>query len=264
MHKTHRLGGLAAAAVAAALAGCAGTKGPANIYGATARLPVEEAVLVFAAPGLGDQAVVRAVYMDNSQREEYALYRGKDGAQAEIFLAEASQYGGGPRGGDFMTLEFDKITAGTLALWNMSKAARPQMSDSFPHKGAVPYYLQLFKRQDTGQSCFGFHAEFNHDVHARRRNAYDSQLFGYYCAPRGTSLTDDALPAIVDKLQLVGTTVAATSRSARQKFQQLKQDPVLFAQVTQGEPAGQTGMAAFPLHLSRQYGPDSGGGSQNR
>lgn len=262
--RTKRLGALAATAVAAVtLAACTGV-GPANIRGATEALPAEQAVLKLTAPGLHEAATRRALYLDNSEREEYVLYQGKGGAQAEILLVDASLYAGGPRGGDTYTLEFDRSTRDTVLLWNMSKAAKPLFAESFPHKGDLTYYLQPFKRQDTGQSCFGFHSEFNLDAFAYRHNPYDSQLFGYYCAPAGNGLDATAMASIVDGLKLVGTTVRATTGAAGQQFRQLKQDPILFAKVTQGDPAGQTGMARFPLLLARQYGPDPGGSPENR
>lgn len=262
--KSRRLGALAATAVAAmALAACTGV-GPANIRGATEALPEEQAVLKLTAPDLSEPATRRALYLDNSEREEYVLYQGKDGAQAEVLLVDASVYAGGPRGGDYYTLEFSKTSKDTVLLWNMSTVANPLFADSFPHKGDLPYYLQPFTRQDTGQSCFGFHSEFNLDVFAYRRNPYDSQLFGYYCAPKGTGLDAAAMAGIVDGLKLVGTTVRATAGAAGQQFRQLTQDPVLFAKVTQGDPAGQTGMAKFPLLLARHYGPDPGGAPENR
>ena len=71
-----------------------------NVSPAVAPVPPGSELLSFDAPGLAPQSALRAEYKDNHQEEEYALFRGPGGAQAEIISVEASSYGYGAQGGD--------------------------------------------------------------------------------------------------------------------------------------------------------------------
>ncbi|PIW26908.1 MAG: hypothetical protein COW30_12660 [Rhodospirillales bacterium CG15_BIG_FIL_POST_REV_8_21_14_020_66_15] len=245
------------------ISACTMTGGPGNIYPAVAPVPAGSELLSFTAPGLKPQSVLRAEYKDNYQEEEYALFRGEGGAQAEVFSAEASSYGYGAQGGDRHVLEFSRTTKDTLNLWNLGKAGKfAYGAESFAHKGKLPYYLLPFERKDTGQSCFGFHAEFNSDPHDYR-NGYDNHLFGYYCAPKGTKLNREAMISAVDGVDIAGVTRRAPAAVTERPFQQLKNDAQLVAAVKRGQPAGEAGMDAFPLYLVRIYS-DRLGGSDGR
>lgn len=254
----------ASAAVGALLiAGCT-INGTWNISPAVAPVPAGGELLSFAAPGLAPKSVLRAEYKDNYQEEEYALFRGDGGAQAEVVSVEASSYGYGAQGGDKHVLEFEKTTRDTLEMWNLAKGGKFAYGpESFAYKGKLPYYLLPFERKDTGQSCFGFHAEFNADAHDYR-GRYDNHLFGYYCAPKGTKLSRDDMTAAIDGLDIAGLTKRATAAVTGRPFEQLKNDPQLAASVKRGEPAGGAGMEAFPLDIVRIYSDRLGNGSGDR
>jgi hypothetical protein len=246
-----------------AVAACAGN-GPLNVRGAVAPVPAGVELISFNAPGLSEASALRAEYKDNDQEEEYALFRGAGGAQAEVVSVEASVYGFGAAGGDYRVLDFDKTTRATLEMWNLAKAGKFAYSEnSFLHKGKLPYYLLPFERKDTGQSCFGFHAEFNRDVHDRQ-GRFDNQLFGYYCAPTGTKLSKDAMISAIDGLNIAGLTKPAPVALADRPFQQLTNDAALVAAVKQGTPAGQAGIDAFPLYIARIYSDELGGPNEQR
>ena len=82
-----------------AVTGCVGN-GPSNIHPAVSSVPAGLELLSFNAPGLAPQSALRAEYKDNYQEEEYALFKGEGGAQAEVISVEASFYSGGAQGGD--------------------------------------------------------------------------------------------------------------------------------------------------------------------
>lgn len=253
----------AIAAVMAAVAGCT-MNGTWNVTPAVAPVPAGSELLSFKAPGLAPKSVLRAEYKDNYQEEEYALFRGDGGAQAEVISVEASFYGGGAQGGDRHVLEFSKTTRNTLDLWNLAKGGKfAYGAESFAYKGKLPYYLLPFERTDTGQACVGFHAEFNADPHDYR-GRYDNHLFGYYCAPKGTKMTQDEMIAAVDGLDVAGLTARASASVTKRPFAQLKDDPQLAAAVKRGEPAGAAGMEAFPLDIARIYSDRLGNGSGER
>ncbi|MEQ8504934.1 MAG: hypothetical protein RIB80_06370 [Rhodospirillales bacterium] len=241
-----------------AVTGCVGN-GPSNIHPAVSSVPAGLELLSFNAPGLAPQSALRAEYKDNYQEEEYALFKGEGGAQAEVISVEASFYSGGAQGGDRHVLDFAKLTRETLEMWNMSKAANLKYADqSFSHRGKVPYYLLAFERGQAGQSCVGFHAEFNMDpVDPRAR--YDNHLFGYYCAPAGTKMSRDDMIAAVDGLDIAGVTAKAPSAVLSRPFQQLKNDPQLAEMIQRGGPDGSFGMAAFPLDIAQIYQQEFGG-----
>ena len=247
------------AAVAVIVAGCAGGNGPYNVNPAVAEVPKGLELLSFKAPGLAPESAMRAEYKDNYQEEEYALFRGEGGAQAEVISAEASFYSGGALSGDRHVLEFSKTISDTLEMWNMSKVANLKLAESsFPYEGKLPYYLHPFERGDTGQRCFGFHAEFNVDsVDPRFR--YDNHVFGYYCAPKGTKMSRDDMISALDGLDIAGLTSPASAAVTQRPFAQLKNDPQLAAAVKRGQPAGETGMEAFPLEIVEIYSQNLGG-----
>lgn len=232
-----------------------------NVSPAVAPVPPGSELLSFDAPGLAPQSVLRAEYKDNYQEEEYALFRGAGGAQAEIISVEASSYGYGAQGGDKHVLEFDKTTRNTLEMWNLAKAGKfAYGAESFAYKGKLPYYLLPFDRKDTGQSCFGFHAEFNSDPHDSR-GRYDNHLFGYYCAPQGTKLSKEDMVATVDHVGIAGLTKRAPAVLAERPFQQLTNNPQLTQAVKRGEPAGAAGTEVFPLDIVRIYSGRLGNGT---
>lgn len=253
---------LAGAAVAVlalgSLAACTGANGPANVYAATAAVPPGEEVVLFKAPGLAATAVTRAGFLANDEREEYTLFRGDGDAQAEVFFAEASSYGYGAQAGDHYVLEYNKTIRMAFGDLNMPKVAHPVFAESYPYKGKLPYYLEPFTRTDTGQSCFGFHAEFNGDVYDPNHR-YDDHVVGYYCAPKGTKLTAEGIQAAIDGLDLAGITTPKPAGKPHGIFRQLQNDAALVGQVTRGDPPGQTGMVKFPMNLSRHYGDSPGG-----
>lgn len=241
-----------------ALGACAGTGGPATISGAVAPVPAGKETLSFAAPGLPQASAVRARYQDNEQREEYVLYRGDGGAQAEVILVESAPFGYVAQGGDNHVLEFAKITRDTVGMWNMAKAGNLSFSDSYPYQGKVPYYLLPFQRAATGQSCFGFHAEFDQDAFDPVGTGFDRQLFGYYCAPKGMTLDAAGIQSAIDGLDIKGVTKANVAGVPLQDFHQLAHDAQLAEAVKRGAPAGDTGNADFPLNLDRHYGDSAG------
>ena len=252
----------AVAGAALLIAGCT-MNATWNISPAVAPVPPGSELLSFDAPGLAPQSVLRAEYKDNYQEEEYALFRGAGGAQAEIITVEASSYGYGAQGGDKHVLEFEKTTQDTLELWNLSKTGKfAYGAESFAYKGKLPYYLLPFERKDTGQSCFGFHAEFNSDPHDYR-GRYDNHLFGYYCAPQGTKLSKEDMTATVDHVDIAGLTKRAPAVLAERTFQQLTNNPQLAEAVKRGEPQGAAGTEAFPLDIVRIYS-DRLGGNETR
>ncbi len=235
-----------------------------NVSPAVAPVPPGSELLSFEAPGLAPQSVLRAEYKDNYQEEEYALFRGAGGAQAEVISVEASSYGYGAQGGDKHVLEFDKTTRDTLEMWNLAKTGKfAYGAESFAYKGKLPYYLLPFDRKDTGQSCFGFHAEFNNDPHDSR-GRYDNHMFGYYCAPQGTKLSKDDMIAAIDHLDIAGVTKRAPAVVMERKFQQLTNNPQLVAAVKRGEPAGTAGTDVFPLDIVRIYSDRLGGASSDQ
>lgn len=235
-----------------------------NVSPAVAPVPPGSELLSFDVPGLAPKSALRAEYKDNYQEEEYALFRGPGGAQAEIISVEASSYGYGAQGGDKHVLEFDKTTRDTLELWNLAKGGKfAYGADSFAYKGKLPYYLLPFERKDTGQSCFGFHAEFNSDPHDYR-GRYDNHLFGYYCAPQGTKLSKEEMVATVDHVDVAGLTKRAPAVLAERQFQQLTNNPQLTEAVKRGEPQGSAGTEVFPLDIVRIYSDRLGNGTGDR
>ncbi len=242
------------------LAACAANpKSAWNVDPAVAAVEPGAEVLHMKAPGLPETGTLRARYLDNYQEEEYVLYRGENGAQAEAITIEASQYGYGAQPGDRHVLEFRKITRDTVDLWNMTKTADPMFGQAIPYDGKLPYYLLPFERRDTGQSCFGFHSEFNSDPRDPDGGLYDNQLFGYYCAPKGTALAPADMIAVVNGVEIAGITKPAGPALDLHAFDQLTNDAQLTAAVQQGMPKGETGSAAFPLDVARIY-DDNGGG----
>lgn len=245
-------------AVAVVMTACAGN-GALNVHPAIAPVPAGSERVLFKAPGLDEQSALRAQYQDNDQQEEYALFRGKDGAQAEVVSAVASFYGAGAAGGDRHVLDFAKITKQTVEMWNMPLAKRVTFTgDAFPYNGKLPYYLQPFGLAATGQNCVGFHTEFNRDAHDPK-GAYDNQLFGYYCAPTGTKMAKQDMIAAVDGLDIAGITSRAPAAVMERTFRQLRNDPQLVQAVKQGAPTGTAGLPAFPLELVRIYSDELGG-----
>lgn len=254
---------VAVAGAALLIAGCT-MNATWNVSPAVAPVPSGSELLSFDAPGLAPQSVLRAEYKDNYQEEEYALFRGAGGAQAEVISVEASSYGYGAQGGDKHVLEFDKTTRDTLELWNLAKGGKfAYGADSFAYKGKLPYYLLPFERKDTGQSCFGFHAEFNSDPHDYR-GRYDNHLFGYYCAPQGAKLSKEDMVAAIGHLDIAGLTKRAPAVVMERKFQQLANNPQLTQAVKRGEPAGTAGTEVFPLDIVRIYSDRLGGGSSDQ
>jgi len=250
----------AVAGAALLIAGCT-MNATWNISPAVAPVPPGSELLSFDAPGLAPQSVLRAEYKDNYQEEEYALFRGAGGAQAEIITVEASSYGYGAQGGDKHVLEFEKTTQDTLELWNLSKTGKfAYGAESFAYKGKLPYYLLPFERKDTAQSCFGFHAEFNGDPHDYN-GRYDNHLFGYYCAPKGTKLSKEDMIATVDHVDIAGVTKRAPAVVAERPFQQLTNNPQLAEAVKRGAPQGAAGTDAFPLDIARIYSDRLGNGN---
>ncbi|MEQ9558169.1 MAG: hypothetical protein RIG67_20555 [Rhodospirillales bacterium] len=250
----------AVAGAALLIAGCT-TNATWNISPAVAPVPPGSELLSFDAPGLAPQSILRAEYKDNYQEEEYALFRGAGGAQAEVITVEASSYGYGAQGGDKHVLEFEKTTQDTLELWNLSKTGKfAYGAESFAYKGKLPYYLLPFERKDTAQSCFGFHAEFNSDPHDDS-GRFDNHLFGYYCAPKGTKLSKEDMIATVDHVDIAGVTKRAPAVVAERPFQQLVNNPQLAEAVKRGMPAGAAGMEVFPLDIARIYSDRLGNGN---
>ncbi|MEK9673223.1 MAG: hypothetical protein VW268_12090 [Rhodospirillaceae bacterium] len=265
MHKKSRNKlGFVVAAAGVALAACTmNPKEQWNISGAVAPVADDAGVLSIRAEGLSGNATVRARYLDNDQDEEYVLYRGANGAQAEVIMAEASNYGFGAQQGDRRVLDFDKITKETVGMWNIARGSKPAFGEAFEHKAAVRFYVLPFTLA-AGQSCVAFHSEFNNDVWDPERHNFDNQLFGYYCAPNGKALSQTEMTQAVDSVQIAGITKKAGQGKQLKAFGQLNNDPALVAMVVDGSPKGETGIERFPLNLVRIYGMTDGGSNETK
>lgn len=258
------------AVAAGLLAGCATDPNqPYGAYAGVTFVPAGEEQIAFDVPAFAGVTAKRVRYVDEWEREEYALYRGAGGARAEVVLVNAERYGEPPQPGDTTVLDFDLMTDQTVRTWNMAATAGLSFGETVPYKGKLHYYLAPFTRKDTGQGCFGFHAEWNWDNWDHFGNGYDSHMFGYYCAPAGTTLDKEAMATIIDKLDIIGVTkpAAVADRVGKKAGWSVPTPPhsaAAMALVQKGvDGKGRTGNAGFPFEMARQYEVLGDGAARN-
>lgn len=231
-----------------ALTACA-SQSPYGVQSGVSAVPTGSERVIFRAPAFENAKVVRAKFLDpDHEREEYVLFQG-GGAQAEILFSQTvDQFRD-------IVLEFNKLTSYTVETWNFNKGKASFAGASRQVNAPLPLYIHEFTNTSTNQSCFGFKAEW--DPAATDRFArFTRQLFGYYCAPKGTRLNAIEIEQLANEIGVRGVTEAGG-------FLELAatgpiHDPQLEALVKDGSPAGQTGNAEFPFQLLRFF--DSGGG----
>lgn len=243
---------LLAVTAVTALAACAGVS-PHGSKSGVRDVPKGNERIVFRAPVFENGKVTRAQFLDPElERQEYALFQGEGGAQAEVIFAQTvDQFRD-------IVIEFGQVTSQTLETWNFTRGRVSLAGSSRQASNArLPFYVHEFTNTGTGQSCFGFKAEW--DLAATDRQArFTRQMFGYYCAPKGKRLNAVEIEEVIGTVGIRGVTEQAS-------FLEVAggpiHDPNLEALVQQGSPAGQTGNAEFPFFVLQFF--DSGGGGES-
>lgn len=251
--KFGRSAAMACLLLSGALAGCsnAGAKYPSIGWAGT-----DTAYVLFTAPAFKGTDSKHVVFTDMWQHEEYVLFEG-NGAQAEIIYAAADER-------DTIALDYSYPLKPMVKTWNIANA-HPVVWGEKGQTGAPlgAYFYQHFKLSDVGRDCVGFFTEWDlKDDDPQLRNG--KVLFGYYCAPPGTELTQTAVFDLLDNIWIRGITarfdtrftpVAPTSGPGA-----TRDGALAFAKTGTGD----TGNAKFPFDMADHYSDVDGDDNRRR
>ncbi len=211
--------------------------------------PGEERIL-FAADEFLSTTPRRALFMDDWEREEYALFEG-GGARAELIYITIV----GPN----MALEYPFKVRDTIGTWNMSRRNAPQWGPS----GEVStdfdtVFTQSFTLGGADRPCVGFNAEWDW-VGEDPENRVSKVLFGYFCGPIGTVLTEERIDSLLGMVGIRGVTERLRRYARRSAPVVSPAQAAQAAQTARGaSPAANTGNPGFPFGFGRHYNIGNG------
>ncbi len=191
----------------------------------------------------------RAVFIDRWewQREEYARFEG-GGARAELVYITTTH----PN----IALEYRFKVRDTVETWNMTRRDSPQWGSvrEVPTE-LTQFFAQPFTLPAADRLCVGFNAEWD-GVGDDPQNRVGKVLFGYYCAPSGTELTEERIAPLLDRVGLRGIT---------EPLYRHAEDPAPQVSMAQAEtiargasPTADTGNAGFPFGFGRYFNVGNG------
>lgn len=217
--------------------------------------PGEERIL-FAADEFLGTTPRRALFMDDWEREEYARFEGR-GARAElIYITSVSPN---------VALEYPFMVRDTVGTWNMSRRNAPQWGPSGQASAAFDtiytqsFYTQSFTFGGTDRPCVGFNAEWDM-VGDDPANRVGKVLFGYYCAPSGTVLTEERIASLLGTVGIRGVTERLGKRARGPAPAVSPAQAAQAAQTARGaSPTADTGNAGFPFGFGQYFTVGNGG-----
>lgn len=259
------IGTLCALTLAAGtLGGCASLMSADKINTGTFRQLAEERNLVLLeAPQYKNTTPTRVTYNDRRVLEEYTLYR-SDKGQAEIFHARPTRHGG------YNTvLDFSKLIVDSSRMWRFNQGQTLNFGETFLVKNDVAeFWVQPYKQVEAGRECAGFSGTW--DTHPKDRQLRPRKaMFGYHCAPKGTSFGPNEAQAFMQSMQIRGVTVPQrietvydmkkddappAPKNEQRKYLVLAQD---------GGGGGIAGLPTFPLLIARVITDIDGEGCGN-
>lgn len=246
---------------ASLLAGCAAAPQVGNVPAGFREVPKARADIVFDDPSFVAVDPVRVAYRDPWERDEYALFRGESGEQAEVVYLAALPGAGGDTSLHMELVVSEGVrafnhNAGTPITWGESRFVKS------PFGGT---WVQPFTMPKRDLACTGFGATWDvatSDPKLRPTRA----MFGYYCAAKGAGLSPEQAAEVATKVGIVGVTQSRkvanayeldTSPAAPLPSLQRQQELAVIAQ--DGAPGSVAGLPAFPLRRAQPFHPGAGG-----
>ena len=229
---------------AAGLSGCAA---PGTDESRIRGVVPSQARILFTADEFHGTLPSRALFMDDWEREEYARFEG-GGARAEMIYSASVNHN--------VALEYPFNVRDTVGTWNMSRRATLKWGPVSQFESAFgTIYTQSFTLGGADHPCVGFSAEWDWVPDDPLYRA-GMVLFGYYCAPVGTALSEERIESILGMVGIRGVT-ERLRKSRRPPAPGVP--PAGAAQTARGaSPKADTGNAGFP-YLFGQYFTVAGG-----
>lgn len=149
-------------------------------------VPQDQARINFDVPAFADTAARRIKYEDSDQREEYALFRAKDGAQAEVIYTSLQGFSQ-----SFSYIDYQKSIEDQVKTWNFNKDVTYFAPTTQFATDDRKLRVHRFKNADGGgRECFGFSREGERNPRLPGR-PFTEMMFGYYCGAPGQALKYD-------------------------------------------------------------------------
>lgn len=219
-------------------------------------LPDEQAEIVVNADAFVGTPPARIGYTDFIQREEFALYRSSLG-QSEILFIRTR-----PERSRRTSLEFKELVSDLVPLWRFNQGHPLEFDKSSHFKTPLTtFWLQPYRQTDTGRQCLGFASAWDtadEDPFKRPQKV----LFGYYCIPRGETLSMEEARDFVSSIGIRGITLPRQIKTAYDIKAGDPPPPAHEQQVASlvtaqdGIAGGVSGMPTFPVLAGRVYTPE--------
>lgn len=252
---------IAVVAIAAGVLAACAVETPTGPPPGFREVPADRARIAFDAPAFSGVTPVRVAYRDHWQREEYALFRAKDGTQAEVVYLEAL-----PGAGGDTALDMEMVVSQGVRAFNHNAAVPIEWGRSrFVKSPLGGTWVQPYTLTARHVACTGFGATWDvatSDPKLRPTRA----MFGYYCAPKGRHLTPAQATEIATKVGIIGVTQSRRAENVRQleagsaaPLPTLHRQQELAVIAQDGDPGSLAGLPAFPLRRAESFHPGAGG-----
>lgn len=240
--------------VTAILGGCTTVANQDKINTGTFRqLEEDRNMVLLETPEYEGTTPTRVTYNDRRLIEEYTLYRSQKG-QAEVLYAQVSRHHRGDT-----ALNFQKLIADSLRMWRFNQDKTLKLGETFLVKNAVAeFWVQPYRQVETGRECAGFSATWDTRPNDRQLRPAKA-LFGYHCAPKGTSFGPNEAQKFMQTMQIRGVTVPLKIETVYQMKKDDAPPPPKDMQRTylvlaqDGGGGGIAGMPQFPLLIAAPF-----------
>lgn len=236
-------------AIAVVLGACSLSKVDTGVFMRTAE---QDGRAVVDAPMFQGVAPTRVKYADSRIIEEYVLYRSSQG-QTELLYSETK-----PLFKARTVLDFDKLISTSVRMWRFNQGQPLEFSESFTvSNDFATFWIQPYRQTAAGRNCAGFSSRW--DIRMDDREFRPSKImFGFHCAPKGTTFDADAAAAFVKAIQVRGISVpmrVATAYDLNKKTPAPPKDTQVASLVLaqDGGGGGTAGLPEFPLLIARIY-----------
>ena len=166
-----------------------------------------------------------------------------------------------------MVLEYLFNVRETIGTWNMSRRDTPEWGPSGPASAwfdsihTQSFDTQSFRLGRANRPCVGFSAEWDW-VPDDPKNRAGQVLFGYYCAPVGTALTEERIDSLLGTVG-IREVPERPGKGAHGPAPTVPpaQSPAQVAQTARGaSPTADTGNPGFPFRFGEYFTVGNGDG----
>ncbi len=246
-------------ALAATLGACSFNKIDTGVF----TQPVEpEGRILVEAPAYSGTTPTRVHYSDSRIFEEYALFRSARG-QSEMVFSETN-----PLFKDRTVIDYDKLISSQVPKWRFNIGQTLKFDESFNvDNDFASFWVQPYRQVENGRECAGFSSRWDTRMDDQQLRP-SKVMFGFHCAPKGTSFGAADARAFVKAIQIRGISVPLRVESAY-ALNKKTPPPAKDVQTTNlvlaqdGAGGGIAGLPEFPLLFARIYNNFDDGGCSN-